>query len=85
VRHPPGVTAEHPDLIDLDTGAWYEWVEEPNGCDHPGYAYVDDHDFTWEREVLEEDGSRIAEVGTLTTEEFGRIRALWDTVELRRQ
>lgn len=33
-------------LIDLDTGAWYEWVDDPNGCDDPGYALVDDHDFS---------------------------------------
>ncbi|MDT7787227.1 MAG: hypothetical protein QOF58_5646 [Pseudonocardiales bacterium] len=72
------MTAEHPDLIDLDTGAWYEWVEEPNGCDHSGYALVDDHDCTWPRDALDENGTRVVEASTVDPVEFRRLRDLFD-------
>lgn len=58
----------HPDLIDLDTGDEYEWVDE-------GYAHEGDHDFAWSREDLAREGSRLAEIDSLSEAELDRLRA----------
>ncbi|ATY17256.1 hypothetical protein CU254_42480 (plasmid) [Amycolatopsis sp. AA4] len=64
----------HPLLIDLDTGDEYEWITEPAGGGEPGYAHVEDHDWAWPREAIE-NGYRIAEVDDLAPEQVAALRA----------
>ena len=66
---------EHPSLINIADGTEYEWVEDPPSGSGPGYANVDDHDWTWPREALER-SEPVEEVGSLDVAELARLRAM---------
>lgn len=64
---------EHPNLINIADGTEYEWIEDPPSGSGPGYANVDDHDWTWSREALER-SAPVEEVRSLDAAELERLR-----------
>lgn len=72
----------NPDLVDLNTGTVFEWVEgqgtgNSTGEVAEGYANSDDHDWVWSRQALEEEPSlRIVEWNSLDDAERQRLSAL---------
>jgi DNA-binding CsgD family transcriptional regulator len=77
IEEEPPVPAqdEHPNLINIADGTEYEWVDDPPSGSGPGYANVDDHDWTWPRDALERSGP-IEEVRSLDAGELARLRGL---------
>lgn len=66
---------EYPRLINIANGTEYEWVNDPPSGSGPGYANVDDHDWTWPRDELER-AEPVEEIRSLDPFELARLRGL---------
>jgi type II secretory pathway pseudopilin PulG len=76
-RDDHGAGEQHPQLIDLNSGHEYEWVDDPDNPENSGYANVADHDFAWSRDVLER-VAPLVELRSLDPSQIEQLRAQLD-------